>query len=554
VPTNRGESGGGGPAAGAVAGAGRLRPLVEILAIAAIFAAAGAWPAPDVNEAVYLTKARHAADPQWGAGDFFLESPDAHGVFYFLLGPLAAGLPLETAAWLGRIAGWLALAAGFRHLAGLAEGRLQTCPTTVGRTCSLPHAGRGMWAMLLAAAVFSLALRHTTAAGEWVIGGCEAKVFAWALVFGGLGELVRGRFATAWLLLGVATAFHPIVGGWAMLAAAAVRSTTPWPAPAGSSLVHRLLLAAGVVAALVGVVPAVLLNAGIDPAVRAEAARIYVAERLPHHLLVRSFATGFVARHVLAAVAWWLLTRLVPPTQARGRLTAFTLAALAISLVGVVISAAEPWGAAAVHGLLRYYWFRLGDVVVPLALAIFVAAALADDATLRRVVPLAPRAVRLVATLLLAADLAGESAHWPLPGRALVPRADAKVEAAAWAQVCDWVREHAPADACLLTPRGAASLTWRTGRREVVSWKNSPQDAASLVEWRRRIADCFSADGSLRAMTRSTASLGAERMRDVARRYGADLAIVPVATPGIEQLPFPRLHANDGYAVFDLTE
>ncbi len=546
MPTNRGESGGGGPAAEAVAGAGRLRPLVEILAIAAIFAAAGAWPVPDVNEAVYLTKARRAADPRWGAGDFFLESPDAHGVFYFLIGPLAAGLPLETAAWLGRIAGWLALAVGFRHLAAQL--------LTAGPTGGLPDAGRGTWALLVAAAVFSLALRQTTAAGEWVIGGCEAKVFAWALVFGGLGELVRSRFATAWLLLGGATAFHPIVGGWAMLAAAAVRSTTPWPASAGPSLMDRLLLAAGGAAALAGVVPAVLLNAGVDPAIRAEAARIYVAERLPHHLLVRSFATGFVARHVLAAVAWWLLTRLVPLTPARGRLTAFTLAALAISLVGLVISAAEPWGAAAVHGILRYYWFRLGDVAVPLALAIFAAAALADDATLRRVVPLPPWAVRLVATLLLAADLVGESAHWPLPGRGLVPRADAKVEAAAWAEVCDWVREHAPADACLLTPRGAASLTWRTGRREVVSWKNSPQDAASLVEWRRRIADCFSADGSLRGMTRSTASLGAERMREVARIYGADLAIVPLATPGIEQLPFPRLHANDHYAVFDLAE
>ena len=57
-----------------------------------------------------------------------------------------------------------------------------------------------------------------------------------------------------------------------------------------------------------------------------------------------------------------------------------------------------------------------------------------------------------------------------------------------------------------------------------------------------------------RSSPSSTASLGAERMREVARRYGADLAIVPLATPGIEQLPFPRLHANDGYAVFDLAE
>ena len=184
--------------AAAAARADWLRPLIETLLIAAIFAAAGCWPVPDVNETVYLTKARHAADPAYGSGDFFLETPDAHGIFYLVVGPLAAAVSLEAAAWIGRIAGWLALAVGFRHLAhALTAGRDQ----------------RATLLRLAAAAIFSLALRQTTAAGEWVIGGCEAKVFAWALVLGGLGELVHGKFAAAWLLMGGGTAFHPIVGG-----------------------------------------------------------------------------------------------------------------------------------------------------------------------------------------------------------------------------------------------------------------------------------------------------------------------------------------------------
>ena len=59
---------------------GWMRAAVEVLAILAVFAAAGAWPVPDVNETAYLTKARHYADPAWARGDFFLETPDAHGV------------------------------------------------------------------------------------------------------------------------------------------------------------------------------------------------------------------------------------------------------------------------------------------------------------------------------------------------------------------------------------------------------------------------------------------------------------------------------------------
>lgn len=550
------------------AAAGRVswgRELAEVTLIAVIFAAAGAWPAPDINETVYLIKARHAADSDYGAGDFFLETPEAHGIFYLLAGPLTAALPLDTAAWIGRLAGWLSVAIGFHHLAvALVTGR--SAKATLTR--------------LAAAAMFSAALRFTPAAGEWVIGGFEAKVFAWGLVLGGLGELVRGGFARAWCLMGGATAFHPVVGGWAMLAAA-LAAASSWrrepdglgadavnPAPlsgrvagesqspgrSGALGVTTLIFLVGVALAVGGIAPVLTLSGDVDPGMRAEAARIYVVERLPHHLLPRAFEPGLIARHALAIVLWWLLDHLAPASRARKRLTRFTLAVLGISLAGLVISAFEPWAPAAVHGLLRYYWFRLADVVVPLSLAISAAAVLADDAACRRLCPAPPPVVRGLVGLLLMVDLANESRHWPLPGRENIPRSEAKVEARAWADICGWVREHVAAGTCAVTPRGAASFIWRTGLPEVVAWKNSPQDAASLVEWRRRITDCFSVDGTLRDLERSTAALGAGRLREVAHRYGARIAIVPLDSPGLVELPFQRLHANDRYAVLDLTK
>lgn len=518
-----------------------IRVVLEILAITAVFAAAGCWPVPDSNEAVYLTKARHAADPTWAAGDFFLESPDAHGVFYLLMGPLAAGLTLDEAAWVGRVLGWLAVAVGFRHA---------VLPLLPGRT-----AAAGVWQRLVAAAVFSLALRHTTAAGEWVLGGCEAKVFAWALVLGGLGEWLRDRFAAAWCLLGAATAVHPIVGGWALVATSLARLVTPPLLKPVSNLgLAAALVITGCLLAATGVLPALSLNAAADAATKTEAARIYVAERLPHHLLARLFAPGLVARHLLAIIAWWLLSRAEPATPARGRLITFTLAALGISLTGLLISLAEPWAPAAAHRLLRYYWFRLGDVAVPLAHAATVAAVLGSDEAIRRILPLSPRVVRSIVAILLVADFAAQSAHWPLPDRNLPPRSDQRVVSPAWIDICAWVKEHAEPGDCVLTPQGAGNFTWRTGLPEVVSWKNSPQDAASLVAWRQRFIDCFSRDGSLKNRVPSTADLGVERLRLVADRYGATLAIVPLTTPGLDALPFKRLHANGDYAVLRLQE
>jgi hypothetical protein len=85
----------------------------------------------------------------------------------------------------------------------------------------------------------------------------------------------------------------------------------------------------------------------------------------------------------------------------------------------------------------------------------------------------------------------------------------------------------------------------------VVSWKNSPQDAASLVAWRQRMVDCFSRTGSLVAMERSTAALGPERVRACAERYAADHAIVPLDVP-VESFPGERLFANEAFAVYRL--
>lgn len=521
---------------------GRVRGLAarlaEVAIVTLLFAAGGAWPTPDTNEAHYVTRARHAYDRSWLEGDFFLESREAHGVFSLVLGPLASNASFEQAAWIGRSFGWVAQAAGFLFAA----------------SAVVPAAP----ARLLAAALFALAVRHTPAAGEWVIGGCEAKVFAWALVLAGIGSFARGRFTAAWITLGAATAIHPLVGGWAMLALVpaaflarrglAAGDDRRMPAPRDLAG-----LAAGVALAAVGVVPALRLGVGVDAATRVAATFTYVVERLPHHLLARTFNDGLPARHLLAIVVWWLLLPASTSPAAR-RVAAFTAAAVGVSAAGLVVSLMEMPAPAAAYGLLRYYWFRLADGVVPFGLAIAAAEAL-DRRGLATACPAIGGALRrrlalALVTGLVVVDLAFESRHWPLPGRSgLVARADKGVQAVAWRDICAWVRDHTPEDACFLTPRAATSFHWHAGRREVVCWKNIPQDPRAIVEWRRRFIDCFSVDGTLKSLVSSTAALGPERLLEVARRYGADHIVVPVNPLEPFPLPGAPLHVAGGYAV-----
>jgi hypothetical protein len=53
-------------------------------------------------------------------------------------------------------------------------------------------------------------------------------------------------------------------------------------------------------------------------------------------------------------------------------------------------------------------------------------------------------------------------------------------------------------------------------------------------------------------MGASVAALGPEKIREVARTYGATHAIVPVGPAWQPELPFDRVYANAGYAVYAL--
>ena len=102
------------------------------------------------------------------------------GVLFHLRLALAVAAAAGV-AWVGRLLTWSLLAWAWRRLS-----RAVTA---------------GPWMAVLSAGLFSLLLDRAAMAGEWVIGGVEAKGFAYVLVFLALEALVRGRWGRAWLIL-----------------------------------------------------------------------------------------------------------------------------------------------------------------------------------------------------------------------------------------------------------------------------------------------------------------------------------------------------------------
>ena len=505
----------------------RSLAIVEVLLILMVFFVHAGWPVPEVNEPHYLGKAKHYWNPDWGQGDFFLESSDAHVAFYWCFGWLTLLFPLTVVGWVGRFLAWTLIATAWRRLSFLV----------------LPKP----LISVLSAALFVTLLARFNLAGEWVVGGIEAKPFAYALVIFALAEMMCGRWNRVWLLLGAASAWHVLVGGWSVLAAGLVFLFEGEKRPPVLSQWKGLL--AGGLLALVGLLPGLFLTRGLDPDTVKAANQIYVFGRLPHHLALHTLSSEELqkrlTRNLFPLACFIALLVLLPRSLSKKRIALFVIATIGMSFIGAAISLILRDNPEQAAGLLRFYWYRLYDFALPMGVSLLSVGLLAHLLGTRRTL-----GVCLLLALLIfsGAELGKTVQHRVRDPR---PPADRKMkDAQDWYDACDWVRENTPPDATFLTPRGSHTFKWYANRSEVVNHKDIPQDAASVVEWQARIDDLYpeveDEDGSHRLrLARQTP----EALLELSEKYKAGYLITPKSVP----LPFPQVYQNNTYVIYKLT-
>jgi hypothetical protein len=506
----------------------------------------GLQPVPAVNESHYLAKARHFWNPAWCPGDLFLDSGDVHWFFYATFGWLTCWFSLGAVAWIGRIVTWLLL--------GWSWYRLSQAVTT-------------RWGMApLSAGLFVLCNARLNMAGEWVVGGVESKGFAYALVWLALERMLRGRWRACWVLLGFASAFHVLIGGWTCLT---VGCAWLWRAE-GPPRLREILAAVGIVLvlALPGLWPALTMNAGATAEVVDQAQQIYVYQRLPHHLVFQTFEPTLIARHLVPWGLWGMLCWLSRRDSTLRPLKIAVWASGVIALLGVVISLVSmrwpSWGAA----LLRFYTFRTSDAMLPLGVAlvgvrylsVFTPGAFTDRAlTSRAITGRTAWLQNRWRTLAVAVATLGVAAHLAFHLWQISPLAEQRdflrLREAQWRDVCGWISQsEIPRDALFFTPRTRRTFKWYASRPEVVNWKDIPQDATSVVEWWQRLDTIHARDvgkphvlyGAQPRWRGSMIRRGEAELLLLADRYDARY-LVTGAEP---RLALPRLYRNNLYAVY----
>ena len=343
------------------------------------------------------------------------------------------------------------------------------------------------------------------------------------------------RWQAALLWAGAAGAFHVLVGGWTVVALVLAWALSGASRPSVSSLLPALV--GSLFLSLPGILPALNLMRGVAPQVSAEVARIYVFDRLPHHLVFHTFGTWYYVRHGALLVVWVLLAWRLWSNEPARRLTLVLIGAATIAVFGMLIDLAGLMNMQLegrsfheyqlrVAPRLRLYWFRLEDALLPAGVA------LAFSAWLSRLQVTEPRRANwlLIGSIVAAGLNLADLTYWrsqvrvpdsviqqrptfdsrprwwldeprpvsrmfrPLPGSDHLLTAQQWL--AHWQDACRWMSEHTPADARFLTPRRQQTFAWYAGRSHVAGWKDIPQDARSIIAWRQALNDLYPGEES----------------------------------------------------------
>jgi hypothetical protein len=171
-------------------------------------------------------------------------------------------------------------------------------------------------------------------------------------------------------------------------------------------------------------------------------------------------------------------------------------------------------------------------------------------ATMGRVRPLRANFMLGITAGIAALYLSGYAIDRLYPTRPRADKANKIADYVAWRQLTDWVKQQTPDDALFLTPRSQQTFNWYTGRSEVITWKNLPQDATGIVEWWARLNDVYrpQPDDEPEDWYESLANIPVPRLRRLAEKYGFEYLVTEALPP----LALPVVYRNESYAVYKM--
>jgi hypothetical protein len=506
------------------------------------------------NEANMLPFARQHIDPSWIAQDWYLNQPPGYRVpFINVFGRMAAAWGFLATSILGRLLCYTFIASALVNLSRKLK-------------LSTPL-------LLLAIALFLYVNTGTSgaagdqgaAAREWLVGGVEPKMVTYGLILYAIGCLLSDRLLPAALLLGFATTFHTLVGGWAFLCSLAWLVLLRRGLLFGNLRRFGLFFVLYVAASLFAIQPILEQIATPKSAGRFPPSFIYVYLRTPHHLNPLAWEAGWWLKPVILllilGLSIYVLQRYAKkadpsasqPHLARVRLATFTLVSLIPYAIGLIIAPFDQQGK-----LLQYYLFRFGDLMLPLNTCLLFACALEQSFSEGR----SRKTLTSVCFTLLSLTCALQAVTFSAQAFSLqdFPHDPQEIDAEG-KEMTSWIRLHTPKTAIFVSPPvDLASFSWLSERATVAKFKLVPPTAAGVAVWLERLTDLSgkvdpwteikrTKDNSIsigNKLTKGYGKLTTEEAIALMTKYQAAYFL----TSNTHRLNLPIVHRNDEYTLY----
>lgn len=489
----------------------------------------GCWTGfTEGDEDIYFLGSRRIADPGFLSLDFtWSRLPPTSALFDHLLAPLWAFFDAFTIATLGRLIFWALMAWSIVLLA---------------RTIRI-----AWWSVVVGFALWLLWGQTLAECGAPFI-GFQVKSLAYPLLFFALTFAIRGQLPWAGMAVGLATAFHIIIGGWACLALFL------------SLLVNRRMFSFRQVGIfLLSTAPFIgpllfgvsrFFGAPVSHAEQARMDEIYVRFAMPSCCDMDYFMTR--AEWIRAAVVFTIAPVVVfawPDRRAAKILGAFIVSLVLLFAVGVLAWRLN------LYGLLKLYPFQLANALPALFLFVFVAGWIGLGGATRRLSK-AGWALVLIATIWLGYDrevvvaLVDQPRYFINEVEALLSNSPMPEE-----PLYDWIRKNTPRSSVFITPY--LSEFWPYAERaQVASMRHPPLDRR-LIEWKDRLE----ALNGFHPYTRRgydvenelaihEGRLSIQNLVLMRQRYGATHFLIKGERRDLGAF---LLHSESGYSVYDVT-
>ncbi|MCB0713163.1 MAG: hypothetical protein KDD67_12605 [Ignavibacteriae bacterium] len=487
------------------------------------------------NEVDVLPSARQQAEGEWLPGDWYLNREIGYRmVFNGMVGPLISSLGFIYGAVVGRLLLYLLFATAVLYFF---------------RTFNIRFA----FGLLLLILFLN---NQSLIAGEWMAGGLETKAVAWPLALFAIAAFARKNWSLGLATAGAALSFHILVGIYLLPCIGLALLLNRKEYPIGKILKRGWIFVLTGSWGLYAIVRQLIAGSG-----GGEGWSIYVNLRVPHHVLPDLWKGSFWIVELLVGVfAAILLLRIARSPQLRF-FAALVLGSAFLFGIGLII-----W-LAGVTDLLRFYWFRFPDTVIPFAVAMMIALLLsylferypaggsvqesAGDS-------LARSRSRSWSRMKQGGELALIGLLLVLSVSEIVRKIQTFDPVLGWGAtpyvpMFDWIGENTPKNATFMIDPAMQEFYVRAERSLFVSFKHSPQSAEDMVEWYRRLVLCNGGIplegkgfGAAKKIKENFYQLDSAHIAVIAKEYGINYYLGKTD----QSLPFERIHQEGEFTLY----